>query len=136
MPTTYTHDVFGKMVYQKLPENLKEIVEEHMNAYRIGQHGPDILFYYHPMKRNTVNGQGYDLHDKPADLFFRHAAQPRFFENAKNTVRKPGMKRHWHMYLDLSAIICWTVRVIPILQNTWRRPGQGMMRSKLSWIVI
>ncbi len=39
MPTTYTHDVFGKMVYQKLPENLKEIVEEHMNAYRIGQHG-------------------------------------------------------------------------------------------------
>ena len=27
------------------------------------------------MKRNTVNGQGYDLHDKPADLFFRHAAE-------------------------------------------------------------
>ncbi len=22
-----------------------------------------------------MNGQGYDLHDKPADLFFRHAAE-------------------------------------------------------------
>ena len=127
MPTTYTHDVFGKMVYQKLPENLKEIVEEHMNAYRIGQHGPDILFYYHLFHENPVNQKGMAMHEQIAASFF---------ENAKNTVRKPGMKRHWHMYLDLSAIICWTVRVIPILQNIWRRPGQGMMRSKLSWIVI
>ena len=47
MPTTYTHDVFGKMVYQKMPENLKEIAANHINSYRIGQHGPDILFYYH-----------------------------------------------------------------------------------------
>ena len=125
MPTTYTHDVFGKMVYQKLPENLKEIVEEHMNAYRIGQHGPDILFYDIPNSKVTRTG-----------IVMHREVEPRFFENAKNTVRKLGMKRHWHMYLDLSAIICWTVRVIPILQNTWRRPGQGMMRSKLSWIVI
>ena len=39
MPTTYTHDVFGKMVYQKMPENLKEIAANHINSYRIGQHG-------------------------------------------------------------------------------------------------
>lgn len=71
MPTTYTHDVFGKMVYQKLPENLKEIVEEHMNAYRIGQHGPDILFYYHLFHENPVNQKGMAMHEQIAASFFR-----------------------------------------------------------------
>ena len=71
MPTTYTHDVFGKMVYQKLPENLKEIVEEHMNAYRIGQHGPDILFYYHLFHENPVSQKGMAMHEQIAASFFR-----------------------------------------------------------------
>lgn len=127
MPTTYTHDVFGKMVYQKMPENLKEIAANHINSYRIGQHGPDILFYYHLFHANPVNHMGIEMHEE--------IAAP-FFENAKSIVRKRGMKRHWHMCLDLSAIICWTVHVIPILQNIWRRPEPGTMRSKRNWIVI
>ena len=69
------------MVYQKLPENLKEIVEEHMNAYRIGQHGPDILFIIIcSMKIRSVRREWRCM----------NRSQPRFFENAKNTVRKPG----------------------------------------------
>ena len=59
------------MVYQKLPENLKEIVEEHMNAYRIGQHGPDILFYYHLFHENPVNQKGMAMHEQIAASFFR-----------------------------------------------------------------
>ena len=127
MPTTYTHDVFGKMVYQKLPENLKEIVEEHTNAYRIGQHGPDILFYYHLFHENPVNQKGMAMHEQIAASFFR---------KCKEYCQETGDEEALAYVLDLSAIICWTVRVIPILQNTWRRPGQGMMRSKRSWIVI
>lgn len=75
MPTTYAHYKFGKEVISALPRPLCSTVENHRELFDIGLHGPDILFYYHPMKRNTVNGQGYDLHDKPADLFFRHAAE-------------------------------------------------------------
>ena len=48
---------------------------ENTEIIDIGLRYPGYSFYYHPMKRNTVNGQGYDLHDKPADLFFRHAAE-------------------------------------------------------------
>jgi len=113
------------MVYQKLPENLKEIVEEHMNAYRIGQHGPDILFYYHLFHENPVNQKGMAMHEQIAASFFR---------KCKEYCQETGDEEA--LAYDLSAIICWTVRVIPILQNTWRRPGQGMMRSKQSWIVI
>ena len=71
MPTTYTHDVFGKMVYQKMPENLKEIAANHINSYRIGQHGPDILFYYHLFHANPVNHMGIEMHEEIAAPFFR-----------------------------------------------------------------
>ena len=70
MPTTYTHDVFGKMVYQKMPENLKEIAANHINSYRIGQHGPDILFYYHLFHANPVNQTGIEMHEEIAAPFF------------------------------------------------------------------
>ena len=46
MPTTYTHDLFGKRVCRKLPEKLQHLIRSNGNLYRIGQHGPDILFYY------------------------------------------------------------------------------------------
>ena len=44
MPTTYTHDLFGKRVYRKLPAKLQHLIRSNGNLYRIGQHGPDILF--------------------------------------------------------------------------------------------
>ena len=75
MPTTYAHYKFGKEVISALPRPLRSTVENHRELFDIGLHGPDILFYYYPMKRNTVNGQGYALHDKPADVFFRHGAE-------------------------------------------------------------
>ena len=42
MPTTYTHDLFGKRVCRKLPEKLQHLIRSNGNLYRIGQHGPDI----------------------------------------------------------------------------------------------
>ena len=46
MPTTYAHDLFGKEVYKKLPSDMKALIRRHGDLYRIGLHGPDILFYY------------------------------------------------------------------------------------------
>ena len=46
MPTTYAHDLFEK---RSLPETFRKITAsdpKQRNLYRIGQHGPDILFYY------------------------------------------------------------------------------------------
>ena len=50
MPTTYTHDKFGKDVYKKLPEHIKAVIRKGKGLYRIGQHGPDIFFYYKPVR--------------------------------------------------------------------------------------
>ena len=46
MPTTYAHDLFGKEVYKRLPSDMKALIRRHGDLYRIGLHGPDILFYY------------------------------------------------------------------------------------------
>ena len=43
MPTTYTHDIFGKEVYKRLPSEIKEAIGESKSMYLIGLHGPDIL---------------------------------------------------------------------------------------------
>lgn len=70
MPTTYTHDRFGKEVYEKLPENLKKTIRNHKKLYLIGLHGPDIFFYYHPFAKNHVSDYGTFLHEQTASILF------------------------------------------------------------------
>lgn len=75
MPTTYAHYKFGKEVISALPRPLQSAIENHRELFDIGVHGPDILFYYHPLKKNPVSAQGYALHDRLADEFFLRAAE-------------------------------------------------------------
>lgn len=70
MPTTFTHDLFGRDVYRRLPAGLQEAVRRHGELYRIGQHGPDIFFYYRILK-NRVNQVGTRMHKEKAAPFFR-----------------------------------------------------------------
>ena len=71
MPTTYTHDIFGKDVFKKLPDTLKEIIRQGKSLYRIGLHGPDIFFYYRPIQKNEVNQTGHRMHKEIASEFFQ-----------------------------------------------------------------
>ena len=68
MPTTYTHDLFGKRVYRKLPAKLQHLIRSNGNLYRIGQHGPDILFYH--MLKPEVSKTGIRMHKEKAAPFF------------------------------------------------------------------
>lgn len=71
MPTTYTHDAFGKSVYQKLPEEIRQVINRHKMAYLIGLHGPDLLFYFRPYEKNDVNQRGHEMHEEEAAGFFK-----------------------------------------------------------------
>ena len=66
--TTYTHDLFGREVYRQLPEEMKKIIKKNGNLYRIGLHGPDILFYH--LFKPVVSGAGVEMHQEPAAPFF------------------------------------------------------------------
>lgn len=73
MPSTYTHYKFGKEVFNKLSKELKKEIQPHMSLYKIGLHGPDILFYYKALTKNHVNQTGFGMHDQPAKVFFEQA---------------------------------------------------------------
>lgn len=71
MPTTFTHDIFGKDVLKKLPAPLKDTIKSAKGLYRIGLHGPDIFFYYRPLYTNKVNRVGHQMHRELASGFFK-----------------------------------------------------------------
>lgn len=77
MPTTYAHDLFGQKAYAFLNPEIKQIIRKNKNLFRIGLHGPDILFYDIPNAR--VTGTGIAMH--------REAAAP-FFERGMTIVRQ------------------------------------------------
>ena len=55
MPSTYAHYRFGQEVLKELPNDIKKIIIENKELYDIGLPGPDLLFYYLPLKNNEIN---------------------------------------------------------------------------------
>lgn len=80
MPTTYAHDQFGKQVAKRLSGPVKELILSQKDAFLIGVHGPDILFYYRPFHRNTINSLGIRMHREVAAPFFR-AGRDKYLES-------------------------------------------------------
>lgn len=74
MPTTYTHYRFGNDVYKQLPLAIQESIDLYRGLYNIGIHGPDLLFYYKALTRNSINQKGYSIHEKAGHCFFMPAA--------------------------------------------------------------
>lgn len=70
MPATYAHYVFGKKVYAKLSKEEKEDIRKGKDAFLLGLHGPDLLFYYYPIGKNRINQQGVHMHKEIAADFF------------------------------------------------------------------
>ena len=70
MPTTFAHDYFGRKIYRRLTPEAKQAVSENRDLYRIGLHGPDILFYF-MVSKNPVTGYGVKMHNERADAFFK-----------------------------------------------------------------
>lgn len=75
MPSTYAHYRFGKEIRKMLPESIRAEADRHPELFMIGQHGPDIYFYYRPWQNNSVNGTGMSMHAHPAADFFGPAVQ-------------------------------------------------------------
>lgn len=73
MPSTYAHDCFGKAVYKQLPKEIQKEIKAYGPLYMAGLHGPDILFYYKPLRANAVNQIGFGMHARPAAEFFEQA---------------------------------------------------------------
>ncbi len=67
MASTYTHYRFAQDVLELLPEYIAKDIYCNKSLYDIGLHGPDILFYYGPLKSNPISKTGFGMHDVKAD---------------------------------------------------------------------
>ena len=82
MPSTYAHYRMGKEAAEELTGEAWHTLSMYRQLYLIGLHGPDILFYYRPLKSNVINGIGYGMHGRPGVEFFEHAVK--VIENKEN----------------------------------------------------
>lgn len=72
MPAIYTHYCFGEEMKKVYPSHIQKIIQEHIDLYEIGLHGPDIFFYYHIYHHNDMNRWGSTMHKQNAyDLFHK-----------------------------------------------------------------
>ncbi len=66
--------IIGDML-SLLPKEYKQLVQEHRGLFDIGLHGPDLLFYYHPLHANAVSHVGFAMHDRPGEDFLLRQAK-------------------------------------------------------------
>jgi len=73
MPTTYAHFIFGWKAYNYLPKELQRLIDSKKTLFQTGLHGPDILFYYRPLKGNPLVELAHNIHERSAIDFFENA---------------------------------------------------------------
>lgn len=70
MPSTYAHYRFGQEMAERCPAEAAEAIGAYRGLYDIGLHGPDLLFYYKPLRKNPVKALGSHMHAQAAKCFF------------------------------------------------------------------
>lgn len=71
MPSLYAHYTFGQRVRKLLPEEMQVCISMFEDQYNLGLQGPDVLFFYRPLKMNGVRYLGHKIHKKPVACYFR-----------------------------------------------------------------
>ena len=75
MPAVYAHRRFGEEVLAACQnDEARTAIESYPDLFRIGLQGPDILFYYDPLRKNPYKAAGDAIHDAAAAPFFAGAA--------------------------------------------------------------
>lgn len=73
MPSNYAHALFGMQLFPMLPQSLQQVIASNPELYQIGQHGPDLIFYYRTFLPHSASRIGFQMHRQPAKDFFEQA---------------------------------------------------------------
>ncbi len=81
MPNIITHKIFAQRVLQHCTkQDIKTVIEKHLQLYYIGSNGPDFLFFYHMkpgelFKEHSLNHIGSELHHGHVNAFYESALE-------------------------------------------------------------
>lgn len=103
MPAFYAHYRFGQEVMRELPEELQQQIQKYRELYEIGLHGPDILFFYHPVRRHPVGQIGVRIHHELGRTFFEQAIPAIRNSDRQEAMLVYGMGAVCHLALDAAC---------------------------------
>lgn len=95
MPAIYAHYKMGRETVDLLNDefqnnNWVNVIEKYRELFDIGVHGPDIFFYYYPLKENKIRSMGSEIHKKSLGYFL---------ENAIKMIKRKKNKEPYIAYL-------------------------------------
>ena len=133
MPALYAHLRFGEEVAKNLPKPYASAIKEYSEAFRLGTQGPDILFYYRPLKKNDVRKKGTYLHTFSGNQFF--SSQAKLFAEKKGESVEERLKNNGAYSAYLCGFLChFTLDVIchPYIDdNSTEALSHGKIESEL-----
>ncbi|MBE7068227.1 MAG: hypothetical protein E7381_02890 [Clostridiales bacterium] len=70
MPAIYAHRRLGEETVKGLDPRLQTLINTYLEAFILGTQGPDILFYYKPLKHNDTRRHGTAIHAESGERVF------------------------------------------------------------------
>lgn len=70
MPATYAHYRFGASMLTRMPADLRRTAKRHRRLFNVGLHGPDLFFYYKPIRTTKIGELGGKFHRQTGREFF------------------------------------------------------------------
>ncbi len=70
MPFNYAHYRFGTAMLSAMPGDIRRTAKRFRRLYDVGLHGPDLFFYYDPLRRNKFGVMGSRIHTQSGKEFF------------------------------------------------------------------
>ena len=75
MPATYAHYRFGASMLSKMPADISRTAKRHRRIYDVGLHGPDLFFFYKPIRSTKIGRLGNKFHRQTGREFFYRACR-------------------------------------------------------------
>jgi len=70
MPSNYAHYRFGAAMLGVMPGDVRRTAKRYRRLYDVGLHGPDLFFFYDPLRRNPFSAMGRRIHHQSGREFF------------------------------------------------------------------
>lgn len=107
MPDNYAHYRMGVNLIPGLPADVRRTVQRFRRLYDVGQHGPDIFFYYNVLLDTATGRLGNKCHSQTGQEFFQRVCRVARLEKSEASLAYLyGVLAHYaldsvcHPYID------------------------------------
>ncbi|HIT34060.1 MAG TPA: zinc dependent phospholipase C family protein [Candidatus Faecousia intestinigallinarum] len=96
MPSNYAHYRFGVELLSEMPKEARKPIVRFRRLYDVGLHGPDLFFYYNPLRTTRVGSLGARFHAQSGQEFFGRVCRDwRFAPNEAGLAYLFGLLAHY-----------------------------------------